>query len=1343
AQPFDLAAGPLFRPTVHRIAPDDHVLALTAHHVITDGWSAGVIVADLAELYRAHVTATPAELPDLPVRYRDFAAWQRGRGDVLDTQLAHWRRVLAGVPALELPTDRLRPPTHTTAGAQLELTVPARVADALRALARAQDGTLFLALVAAATVLLHRFSGQDDFAVGTVSAGRAHPDLRRLVGFFVNTIALRTPVDPRLPFTDHLRRVRETALAAFDNQDVPFERVVDAVDPDRDPSRTPLFQAMVVLQNATDRTEDFAGLAATDVEFPVVTASYDLTVEFHEIADGSLGATLTYNTDLFDAATARRLATGLDRVLTAAATDPTVPVGAIDVVTDTERALVRSWHDAGPDIAPATLTELFRAQVARTPDTPALIAGDLTLSYTDLAARADRLARVLAAKGARPETVVALVLPRSAELVIAQLAVAATGAAYLPVDPDYPPDRKEFMLADAHPVLVIDDPTQVSTPDGQPEAEPAVAELTNPAYVIYTSGSTGRPKGVVVTHTGLANFAHAEADRFAVRPGDRVLAFSSPSFDASVLELCLALPHGATIVVPPPGPLLGEHLAAVLRDYRVTHTLIPPVALATVPDTDLPDLATLVVGGDACSAALVRQWAPGRRLINAYGPTEATVVATWSQPLPPDRGTPPIGRPIWHTRALVLDDDLRAVPVGVPGELHVAGVGLARGYLGRPGLTASRFLANPHGAPGERMYRTGDLVRWNRDGELEFLGRADDQVKVRGFRIELGEVEAALREHPDVTDAVAAVRPDTAGHKRLLGYVVADPAPTGGELRDFLAERLPEYMVPTGFAVIDALPMSPNGKVDRRALPQPDLAPAAAHYVAPTTPVESTLAQVWADVLGIDRVGVTDNFFALGGDSILSVQVVARARRHGLYLTTKDLFQARTITELAGRVSVDAGVEDRAEVVGPAPLTPIQHWFFTSGRTNPHHFNQAHHVELPTEPDLAALRTALDALIAHHDALRLRFHQDDAGWHAEHARHEPVDVLDVHDLPDPADPAVLELADAAHAGFDLATGPLLRAVLFRFADANHPRLLLVAHHLVVDGVSWRLLLDDLDTAYHQALRGETVDLGAKTTSWQRWSTALTELVTTGALDHELPHWQQAGGSGDLPGDREPDGAPSTDAIEVTLDEADTAALLRAAPTAYRTRVNDVLLAALARALARWTGRDRVAVTLEGHGREDVLDLDVSRTVGWFTTMFPVAVTVPDHEPDNWRNLVRGVRKQLRTVPGNGFSYGALHHLGRLDTPGPLPRLSFNYLGQFDARAENEDASLFGATLPAIGADHDPADHSENLVDVVGDVTDGLLSFAWYYRADHFDRATIQAVATDFAEALRAIAGDVR
>ncbi|GLZ39063.1 non-ribosomal peptide synthase/polyketide synthase [Actinokineospora sp. NBRC 105648] len=1329
AQPFDLTTGPLLRPVAYRIAEDDHVLALTMHHIVTDGWSAGVLMADLAELYRAEVTGSAPDLPVLPVSYRDFAAWQRGRTEVLASQLEYWRDTLAGVPALELPTDRPRPAVHTTSGAHVPFTVSAEVAERLREIARAQDATLFVVLVAACQTLLHRFSGQDDIAVGTVAAGRDHPELHDLVGFFVNTLVLRSTVDPSELFADFLGRVRSTVLDAFANQDVPFERVVDAVAPERDTSRTPLFQAMVALQNAVGRAGGLAGLDTEDVAFPVVTAAYDITLEFHETEDGGLSATLDYNTDLFDPATAERLVSGLDVLLTAL--EPGARLGELPVTTAAEREqVVRTWNDTAVPTPQVTLPSLLRAQAGRTPDAPAIITGDAVLSYAELDARTDRVAAALRARGAGPETVVAVRLGRSAELIVAELAAVKAGAAFLPVDPAYPADRIAYMIEDAQPVLVLDDPAL-------PESDalgPVEVSVDNPAYVIYTSGSTGRPKGVVVTHAGLASFAAAEVERFDVRVGDRVLAFSSPSFDASVLELCMALGAGAAIVVPPPGPLLGEQLGDVLATQRISHTLIPPVALATLPAIELPDLRTLVVGGDACSAELVARWAPGRRMINAYGPTESTVVATWSDPLLPG-GVPPIGRPIHNTRAYVLDGGLEPVPVGVPGELYVAGVGLARGYLRRPGLTAERFIANPF--DGGRMYRTGDVVRWNADGELVFVGRADNQVKVRGFRIELGEVESALRAHPAVRDAAAAVHTDPAGHKRLVGYVAGPDLPDSAALREFLTETQPDHLVPTAFVLLPLLPMSPNGKVDRRALPAPDLTASTVAYVAPTTPVEEALAKVWADVLGVERIGLADNFFALGGDSILSIQVAARARQAGLKVATKDLFLHQTIGELAPLVTTVDISAGRAVVTGPVPLTPIQHWFLGAERVSHAHFNQAHHVELLAEPDESALRTALAGLLAHHDALRMRYTRGESGWTQENADVAAVEVLAVSDLSTVDESEIERIADEAHAGFDLATGPLLKAVLYRFADGSPSRLLLVAHHLVVDGVSWRILLDDLDTAYHQVLHGKAIDLGAKTTSFQEWSRRLGAFVAEGGLDHELDHWRAAAGDGELP--VEDVDAVGSGAVSVELDEADTDALLRGAPTAYRTRINDVLLAALAWSLARWTGRSRVAVHLEGHGREDVIDgVDLSRTVGWFTTMFPVALTVGE---GNWRTVVRDVRKQLRALPGNGFGYSALRYLGSLEDHSAEPQVSFNYLGQFDSRAQDESDSLFGPTLSAVGQDHDPADRGGHLLDIVGEVSDGKLSFAWYYQADRLSAATAEAVAADFADALRAIAAD--
>ncbi|MDQ4105186.1 MAG: condensation domain-containing protein, partial [Actinomycetota bacterium] len=711
--PFDLRQGPLLRPRLVRLATDEHVLSLVLHHIITDGWSTGVLVDELGVLYAAVVRGQPAQLPALPLQYADFAIWQRNQlsEQTLTEQLDYWKRQLSNVAPLELPTDRPRPAVRTSAGAVYEFHIPATVTAALNELGRRYDSTLFITLIAACQLLLHRWSGQDDIAVGTVTSGREKAELERLIGFFVNTLVLRSTVGDNHTFIEFLHQVRGTILDAFAHQDVPFERLVDELQPVRDTSHTPLFQVMVLLQNIPGQIPDLPGLKVDDVAIPVVTANFDLLVQFTELDDGDLHAAVNYNTDLFDPATIERMAGHLQILLTELVAHPTVPLRHLDILTKAERhRVLHEWNNTALDVTPVTLPELFQAQVARTPDLPAVIFEGTELSYAELDARANRLARLLIHRGAGPERIVALVLPRSADIVVAQLAVAKAGAAFLPVDPTYPAKRIAFMLSDAKPVLVItlsDIATQLPWPEGMtvlavdsaetvsaleglPDVVVADADraspllLQHPAYVIYTSGSTGQPKGVLVSHAGLASFSAAEIKQYAVRTGDRVLQFSSPSFDASVLELCMALPAGAALVVPPPSPLLGEQLAEVLTQQRVTHALIPPAALATVPqavaDTGVPEFQTVIVGGDVCPAELVDRWAPGRRMINSYGPTESTVVSTWSQPLIPG-GTPPIGRPIWNTKVYVLDAALRPVPPGVPGELYVAGVGLARGYL--------------------------------------------------------------------------------------------------------------------------------------------------------------------------------------------------------------------------------------------------------------------------------------------------------------------------------------------------------------------------------------------------------------------------------------------------------------------------------------------------------------------------------------------------------------------------------------------------------------------------------------------------------------------------------------
>ncbi|WP_410640979.1 non-ribosomal peptide synthase/polyketide synthase [Amycolatopsis sp. lyj-346] len=1370
-QPFDLGEGPLLRVKLFRLAPREHVLTVVVHHIVTDGWSNGLIAEEVGAFYAAALHGEPADLAPLPVQYADFAAWQRGRlaERVLAGQAGYWTERLRDLAPLELPTDRPRPPVRTTRGATREIVVPAAVTGRLEQVSRQRETTLFTTLVAACQVLLGRWAGQDDVAVGTVTSGRERPELEGLVGFFVNTLVLRSRVRPETAFTAFLDEVAAGVRAAFDHQDLPFDRVVDAVQPGRDPSRTPLFQVMVVLQNSPREATRLPGLETEELPQTATAANFDLTLEFQPDG-GELRAALTYNTDLFDAATIDRLAAHLGVLLAGVADDPDRPLARLPLIGAAERDLVlHTWNDTARPVEPATVPELITARARRTPDAPAVVAGE-SLTYAELDDRAARLARVLAGHGIGPERIVALALPRSVELVVAQLAVWKAGGAFVPVDPTYPIERITFMLADARPALVLSlADLAPPVPDGvavrnlddpalfeAAPAAPVAVRPDHPAYVIYTSGSTGRPKGVVVTHAGLASFAAAEAEHLRVTEGDRVLAYSSPSFDAAILELCLALPAGAALVVVPPEPLLGEPLAEFLGDHRITHTLIPPAALATVPATGLPDLRTLVVGGDACPAELVDRWAPGRRMINAYGPTESTIVATWSDPLVP--GTPPpIGRPIPNTRVYVLDAALQPVPVGVAGELYVAGPSLARGYLDRPGLTADRFTANPFGAPGERMYRTGDVVRWTAGGHLEFSGRADDQVKVRGFRIELGEVEAALTRHPGVAAAVAAVQQDESGHKRLVACFVAEAGtdPVGAAaLREFLTRSLPGHLVPAALLELPALPLGPSGKVDRRALPVVAAAaePATGH-VEPATPAERVLCEIWAQVLGLDRVGTADNFFELGGDSILSMQVVSRARQAGLRLSTKDIFLHQTVAALAPEAgAVAEPTEADGPVVGPVPLTPIQDWFFATHTVNPHHFNQSMLVELADGFDAAALRKALAAVWTHHDALRMRFDKTEDGWDQHNADVEPVPGLRHEDLaavPEADRPTALErIADDVHAGFDLAKGPLLAAVLVTAGPAWRPRLFLAAHHVVVDAVSWRILLDDLDTAYRQAARDVPVDLGPRTTSFRDWAHRLRDHVRNGGFDDELAYWTGLPVPGELPVDHDGD-ATGTAEVTVTLDAADTDALLRSAPAAYRTRVNDVLLTALAWALARWTGRPDVSIALEGHGREDVLDgVDLNRTVGWFTTLFPVALSVGTTDTPDWRTLVKSVRKQLRAVPGNGFGYGALRHLAgagvRERLAGPRPQISFNYLGQWDGSGTAgtpASESLYAAVRGSLGRDHDPAEHHPHLLDLVGAVQDGELVFSLIYQPGRHDRRTVEGVAGDFAAALRRIAAD--
>jgi amino acid adenylation domain-containing protein len=936
--PFDLATGPVFRARLLRLAADDHVLVITLHHIVSDGWSAGVLYRELAALYGAYTRGEPSPLPELPIQYADYAAWHRTRlaGPERARQVEFWRARLAGAPVLlDLPTDRPRPAVQGTAGAAHHLRIPRALYDRLAAVARAEGATPFMALAAAWGALLHRWSGEDDVVVGTPLAGRTHPLTEPLIGFFVQTLALRLDLAGDPSFRALLRRVRDTTVQAYAHQEVPFHQLVDELKVERSLSHPPVFQAMISLQNASGAGPVFPGLRTEPMGAETRSAEGYLLLYMEEDAQG-LDGFLQYPTDLWDAATMERLAAHLLALLGAAAADPDARVSRLPLLADAERARLLA-QGAGPDADAPHLPAHRRieAQAVRTPDAVAVEAEDGTLTYAELDRRANRLAHHLRARGVGAETLVALCIDRGARMLEALLAVLKAGGAYLPLDPAYPADRIAYMLADSGARVLVTqsalldalpldgietvaldrDAAEIAArPDTSPEADPAIPYSLFPipcspdalAYVIYTSGSTGRPKGVMVRHGALANFLASMADRPGLSPDDVLVAVTTLSFDIAALELLLPLAVGARVRIASRDAASDPARLRGLLDGATAMQATPATWRMLLESGWTPPRALAVFcGGEALPRELAeRLLAGGARVWNLYGPTETTI---WSAALEVTSGSEPVpvGGPILDTRLYVLDAALQPAPQGVFGELYIGGGGLARGYLRRPALTAERFVPDPFAArPGARLYRTGDRVRWRPGGMLEISGRLDTQVKLRGFRIELGEIEAVLCAHPAVRQTAVAVR-DEAGGARLVAWVVPEggTAPSAAELRAFLGGSLPQYMLPSAFVTMDALPLTPSGKVDRRALP----APAAAHerdHVPPATPAEKTIAAFWAEALGVERVGVQDNFFEIGGHSLLVARVHARIREaFPREVTLVDLFRHTTVAAQAAFVA--------------------------------------------------------------------------------------------------------------------------------------------------------------------------------------------------------------------------------------------------------------------------------------------------------------------------------------------------------------------------------------------------------------------------------------------------------
>ncbi|MNW26217.1 Linear gramicidin synthase subunit D [compost metagenome] len=1382
---FNLSQPPLVRLTLIRTGEQNYTFVFTAHHLLLDGWSLGLLFKEMFALYEGYVQDTKVELAPVSP-FRDHVAWLRKQ----DLQKAEtfWRKSLEGFTTPTPITFGKNETAEDHFSLELNEELSEGLTAELQAFSRKNRITLNTLIQGAWAILLSRNSGEEDVLFGAVVTGRpAHlPKVQTMIGMFINTLPVRVKASGSEPVVAWLRAFQayQTELREYEYSPLTQVQQWNGL-----PKGSRLFDTIVVFQSypADTSVENKVGnLSLESAVESVQQTGYPLTVV--AMPGERLKMKIIYSQERFEAVEIGRLyrqfitiLEGLVRSQGRLADLPSLGKADTQLVLEEWNATSTPFPVAG-----AAIHRLVQKQAERIPEQVAVAGGGTKLTYRELDLRSNQLARLLTESGAGPGSIVGVCAERSPELVVSLLGILKAGAAYVPLDPEYPKERLRFILEDTQvPILLTQPHLRGRLPDlpiraveldsrWEPlvevsgEAVSVAVSSDDLAYVIYTSGSTGLPKGVEITHQALLNLVFWHQQTYEVTEADRATLIAGPAFDASVWETWPYLAAGAGLYIPDEETrLTPDRLRDWLLAHSITLSFLPtPLAerLITLPWPQEASLRFMLTGGDKLHR-YPDQPLPFT-LVNHYGPTENTVVSTCAA-VPAGTAiteAPPIGRPVANTLCYILDHHGQPVPVGVTGQLYVAGASLARGYFNKPELTAERFVRDPFAAVegSERcMYATGDLCRYLEDGQIEYVGRVDDQVKIRGFRIELGEIETLLALHPHVREAIALVREmkagAAAGDKRLLAYVTLAEGATEKveeELREHAKERLPDYMVPSAFVVLEALPLTPNGKVDRKALPEYKWQTEADSFVAPRTDEEQKLADIWSGVLDVERVGIHDNYFQLGGDSILSIQIVSRARKQGLQLTPKQLFQNPTIAELALAVGKARQAEaEQGLVTGAVPLTPIQSWFFEQRYNNRNHFNQSLFLSVPEDANADALREAVGYLLRHHDALRLTYKQGPEGWEQTNAGWTeaeaiPYAVVDLSHLSEEELTGALEQgAESAQQSLVLEDGMLFKAVYFQLGVQRRGRLLLVVHHLAVDGVSWRILLEDLHSIYQALLNEREVELPAKTTSFQEWSLKLTDYASSPQAKEEFTYWsrQDFMQASTLPVDRMegPNSVESSREIVTMLSPEETHAFLHEVPQVYRTQMNDVLLTALGRALARWSGADRQLIHLEGHGREEIIEgVDISRTVGWFTSMFPFLLKT-EGCGDIGRDL-KTVKEALRLIPDRGIGYGLLRYLTKDEeitawgARQPKAEISFNYLGQFDQVVDSSEDALFGPASERTGCDQDPQAVRAHLLDVGGILTGGSLHLTWVYSENRHEAATVQKLADLYIDELRTI-----
>lgn len=1378
-KPFDLSQDHMVRASLITVDKDEHVLVLVTHHIASDGWSLSIFINELVAHYQHHNAGVSLSIEPLEIQYGDYAIWQRNhlKGEVLDNKLSYWKEKLTGAYGVDFPSDYKITGSRTYTGDSYRHTISTETLDGLKKICQQEEITLFMILLASFKVLLYRYSGQDDITIGSPIANRSQAELEPLIGFFLNPLVLRSDLSGTPEFKDFLTRVKKTLLDAYTHQDIPYEKVIGIIEDERDlNSRSTIQDIVFVLQN-TEKAEEVELDELRLFQEPISEVKVDFNLHFsaQETSEG-IKFIVTYSKELYAPETITRLMMHFENILNAVVKNPMTKIHELDMLTQHDMTLLNQFNDTKTDyLLDQTIVELFENQVIKTPDHIALIDGETKYTYKELNEKANQLAHYLREEyKVQPDDLVGVMMNRSEWTIISILGILKSGAAYVPIDIEYPQSRKQFIIKDSDLQLIILNSESLydilelginaisidiefrSIPNAEKKLQnpPLVAKSNNLVYAIYTSGSTGKPKGIMVEHRNLVNAMLDQKHRIGVTENDCFSQFISLSFDVSANEIFTSLISGASLLLLPNELIKnGEYFISYLQKNNVTIAHIPPSYLVSLEVEKLAFLRALKVGGEAINMDIVLECAKNSSVYNEYGPTECTISSNIHKIDASDanRKQLPIGKPIANTEIFMLGNNDELLPMGIVGELCISGAGISRGYINKDELTREKFIENPY-KKGELLYKTGDLARWLPDGNIDFIGRKDYQVKIRGNRIELGEIETVLHNAPNIVQGVVLVRESESLGKRLVGYISVEEAYEKEEVQKFLEERLPQYMLPSLLVVLEAMPLNQNGKIDRKQIPDTDIAEVqVADYVAPTTDTEIALVKLWGNLLNVDKVGIDDNFFELGGDSIITIQLVSRAKREGYYFTPKEAFENQTIRLLADFLenkSENELVTEQGLLEGSFELTPVQHWFFDSEFSEMEHYNQSLLLDVVKKISYKELEKIVGKLVDHHDAFRLQFEKKDNKWEQYYSVQDGT--LDYENLQttsqEKLSETITETCSQYQKSLKLDGGSLVRFVFIETPEnEKENRLFIVAHHLVIDAVSWRVLLDDIGECFTQLTEKKELDLGTKGSSYRQFNSALIKYAQSTTMETQIPYWENvANGLVKLPVDMEEEKSLLKDVqhFKISLDKGITQLLVKEANKAYNTEINDLLLSGLASSIGEHFNMSKIMVGLEGHGREDIFNtIDVTGTVGWFTSFYPLQIDI--NNVNDTSDLIKSTKEQLRLIPDKGMGYGVLRYFHPSEkvrsTLANVPwDIGFNYLGQFDNTMSGGTNEWLARSAEGMGESLSPQTPFRTRLEINCSITDGQLRIVFGYVPTEFKQDTIAAIADGYVKKLQEI-----